>query len=82
RNALIPVVTVVGFQLGALMGTSAIVEVIFGLNGVGYTLLQAIFNRDYPLVQAATLYLATIFVLINLAVDIGYAFLDPRIEQA
>ena len=82
RNALIPVVTVVGFQLGALMGTSAIVEVIFGLNGVGYTLLQAIFNRDYPLVQAATLYLATIFVLINLAVDIGYGFLDPRIEQA
>lgn len=82
RNALIPVITVVGFQLGALLGTSAIVEVIFGLNGVGYTLLQAIFNRDYPLVQAATLYLATIFVLINLAVDVLYAYLDPRIKQA
>ena len=81
RNALIPVVTVVGFQLGALMGTSAIVEVIFGLNGVGYTLLQAIFNRDYPLVQAATLYLATAFVLINLAVDVLYVYLDPRIQQ-
>jgi peptide/nickel transport system permease protein len=82
RNALIPVVTVIGFQLGALMGTSAIIEVIFGLNGVGYTLLQAIFNRDYPLVQAAVLYLAVVFVLINLAVDVMYAVLDPRIKQA
>ena len=85
RNALIPVVTVIGFQLGTLMGASAIIEVIFGLNGVGYTLLQAIFNRDYPLVQAATLYLATAFVLINLAVDMLYAYLDPgssRDEQA
>ncbi len=82
RNALIPVITVIGFQLGALMGTSAIIEVIFGLNGVGYTLLQAIFNRDYPLVQAAVLYLAVVFVLINLAVDVMYAVLDPRIKQA
>ncbi|MER3438198.1 MAG: glutathione ABC transporter permease GsiC [Chloroflexota bacterium] len=82
RNALIPVITVIGFQLGALMGTSAIIEVIFGLNGVGYTLLQAIFNRDYPLVQAAVLYLAVVFVLINLAVDVMYAVIDPRIKQA
>jgi peptide/nickel transport system permease protein len=81
RNALIPVITVIGFQLGALMGASAIIEVIFGLNGIGFTLLQAIFNRDYPLVQAATLYLATAFVLINLVVDILYAYLDPRIKQ-
>jgi peptide/nickel transport system permease protein len=81
RNALIPVITVMGFQLGALMGSSAIIEVIFGLNGVGNTLLQAIFNRDYPLVQAATLYLAIVFVLINLTVDVLYAYLDPRIKQ-
>jgi peptide/nickel transport system permease protein len=81
RNALVPVVTVIGFQLGALMGASAIVEVIFGFNGVGNTLLQAIFNRDYPLVQAATLYLAATFVLINLAVDVLYVYLDPRIKQ-
>jgi peptide/nickel transport system permease protein len=81
RNALIPVVTVIGFQLGALMGSSAIIEVIFGLNGVGNTLLQAIFNRDYPLVQAATLYLAVVFVLINLTVDVLYAYIDPRINQ-
>jgi peptide/nickel transport system permease protein len=81
RNALIPVITVIGFQLGALMGTAAIIEVIFGLNGIGNTLLQAIFNRDYPLVQAAVLYLAVVFVLINLAVDVAYVYLDPRIKQ-
>ena len=55
RNALIPVVTIVGFEIGMLMGGAAIVEIIFGLPGVGYTLLQAIFNRDYPVIQAATL---------------------------
>jgi peptide/nickel transport system permease protein len=80
RNALVPVVTVVGFQLGALMGSSAIVEVVFGFNGIGNTLLQAIFNRDYPLVQAAALYLAIAFVLINLVVDLVYGVLDPRIK--
>jgi peptide/nickel transport system permease protein len=81
RNALIPVITVIGFQVGSLMGSSAIIEVIFGLNGVGNTLLQAIFNRDYPLVQAAALYLASAFVLINLIVDLLYAYVDPRIKQ-
>ncbi|MEA2528596.1 MAG: peptide/nickel transport system permease protein [Thermomicrobiales bacterium] len=81
RNALIPVITVIGFQVGSLMGSSAIIEVIFGLNGVGNTLLQAIFNRDYPLVQAAALYLATAFVVINLVVDLLYAYVDPRIKQ-
>jgi peptide/nickel transport system permease protein len=77
---LIPVITVIGFQLGGLMGSAAVVEVVFGLNGVGNTLLQAIFNRDYPLVQAATLYLAVVFVMINLVVDVLYAWLDPRIK--
>lgn len=81
RNALIPVITVIGFQLGALLGSSAIIEVVFGLNGVGNTLLQAIFNRDYTLVQAAVLYLAVVFVLVNLAVDLIYGLLDPRIRQ-
>lgn len=82
RNALIPVITVIGFQLGSLLGSSAIIEVVFGLNGIGNTLLQAIFNRDYTLVQAAVLYLAIVFVLINLVVDMLYAALDPRIKQA
>ncbi len=81
RNALIPVITVIGFQLGALIGGSAIMEVIFGLNGLGNTLLQAISNRDYPLVQVAALFLATVFVVVNLTVDLLYAYLDPRIRQ-
>jgi peptide/nickel transport system permease protein len=82
RNALIPVVSVLGFQIGALMGGSAIVEVIFGLNGVGNALVQAIFNRDYPLVQTTTLLLAAIFVCANLIVDLLYGYLDPRLKQA
>jgi peptide/nickel transport system permease protein len=82
RNALIPVVTVAGLQLGGLMGGAAIMEVIFGLNGVGNVLVQAIFNRDYPLVQVTSLFIATIFVLINLGVDMLYAYLDPRIGHA
>lgn len=82
RNALIPVITVIGFQLGALLGSTAIIEVIFGMNGMGNTLLQAITNRDYTLVQAAVLYLAIVFVLVNLLVDVLYAVLDPRIKQS
>ena len=81
RNALIPVVTVVGFEIGILMGGAAIVEIIFGLPGVGYVLLNSIFNRDYPLVQGATLLIAVIFVLANLLVDVVYGWLDPRISQ-
>jgi len=81
RNALIPVVTVIGFEIGILMGGAAIVETIFGLPGVGYVLLQSIFNRDYPLVQGATLLLAIVFVVANLLVDIVYGWLDPRISQ-
>jgi peptide/nickel transport system permease protein len=82
RNALIPVVSVIGFQVGALMGGAAIVEVIFGLNGVGNTLIQAIFNRDYPVVQTTTLIVAAIFVFANLGVDLLYGYLDPRLKQA
>jgi peptide/nickel transport system permease protein len=82
RNALIPVVSVIGFQVGGLMGGSAIVEVIFGLNGIGNTLVQGIFNRDYPLIQASALFLATIFVVVNLCVDVLYGYLDPRVKLA
>ena len=81
RNALIPVVTVVGFEVGILIGGSAIVEIIFGLPGVGNTLLNAIFNRDYPVVQAATMLLAFTFIFFNLLVDLLYGVLDPRISQ-
>ena len=82
KNAFIPVITIIGIQLGALMGGSIIIEQIFGLPGIGWTMIQAIFNRDYPVVQAASLFLAVIFVVINLLVDLTYAFLDPRIKYS
>src|SRR5688572_25914836 len=82
KNAFIPVITIIGIQMGALMGGSIIIEQIFGLPGVGWYLLQGIFNRDYPIVQVTTLFLAMIFVFINLLVDVAYAFLDPRIRYA
>lgn len=80
RNALIPVVTVVGFEVGVLIGGAAIVEIIFGLPGVGFTLLNAISNRDYPVIQNATLLIATVFVVANTLVDLIYGWLDPRIS--
>ncbi len=80
RNALIPVVTVVGFEVGVLIGGAAVVEIIFGLPGVGYTLLNAIFQRDYPVIQNATLLIAAVFVVVNVVVDLIYGWLDPRIS--
>lgn len=81
RNALIPVITVVGTQVGGLMGGAAIVETIFGLPGIGYSLVQSIYQRDYPVIQVAAVYLAAVFVLVNLGVDLLYGVIDPRIQQ-
>jgi peptide/nickel transport system permease protein len=80
RNALIPVVTIIGLSLGTLLGGAVLTETIFGLTGVGRTLFDAILSRDYTIVQAFTLIIAVGFVIINLLVDILYAFLDPRIR--
>src|SRR5439155_8878718 len=80
RNALIPVVTVAGFEVGVLISGAAVAEIIFGLPGVGYTLLNAISNRDYPVIQTATLLIATVFVVVNMVVDLIYGLLDPRIS--
>jgi len=80
RNALIPVVTVVGLQAGALLGGAIITETIFALPGVGRLLVDAIFQRDFPIVQGVVLLLAVNFLLVNLVVDIVYACLDPRIR--
>jgi peptide/nickel transport system permease protein len=80
KNAFIPVITIIGIQLGALLGGSIVIEQIFGLPGVGWTMVQAIFNRDYPVVQVTSLFLALIFVMINLAVDLTYSIIDPRIK--
>ena len=80
RNAMIPVVTVVGVQVGYLLGGIVVVEEVFTLPGVGRLVLSAIFNRDYPLVQGAVLFIALIFMLSNLLVDLLYSIIDPRIR--
>lgn len=80
RNALIPVVTVAGLQLGFLFVGSVLVEFTFGLGGLGSLITDAIQNRDYPVVQGTTLLLVTIFVLLNLVTDLLYAVIDPRIR--
>jgi ABC-type dipeptide/oligopeptide/nickel transport system permease component len=82
RNALIPLVTVIGLQFGALLGGAVITETIFAWPGVGRLTIQAIQTKDLPLVQACVLLLASIFVLANLLVDLLYAYLDPRIRMA
>jgi peptide/nickel transport system permease protein len=80
KNAAIPIVTIVGIELGTLLGGSVITETIFAWPGVGRLSVQAIANRDYPVVQAAVFLLASTFVLVNLLVDVVYTYLDPRIR--
>ncbi len=81
RNAVIPVLTVVGIQAGYLLGGSVVIEEVFSLNGVGRLALRAIGNRDYPLLQTVILMIGTAFVLINLTVDLVVAWVDPRIKR-
>jgi len=80
KNALIPAVTVLGLQLGALLGGAVITETIFSRPGVGRLAVDAIGSRDFPLVQGTVLFVATGYVLVNLLVDISYAYIDPRIR--
>jgi peptide/nickel transport system permease protein len=80
RNMLIPVVTVIGLQIGHLLGGAVITETVFAWPGVGLLLVDAITNRDYPLVQAAILFITGIFVTINFVVDLSYGALDPRVR--
>ena len=80
KNALIPLVTVAGMQFGLLIGGTVIIETVFAWPGVGRLVVQAIFNRDYPLVQSIVFILALIFVAANLLVDLLYIYLDPRIS--
>ncbi len=80
RNALLPVVTVIGLSLGSLLGGAVLTETIFNFAGMGRLLFDAIQARDYTIVQSVTLVVAVVFVLTNLAVDLLYAFLDPRIR--
>ena len=80
RNSLLPLVTVIGLSFGGLLGGAVLTETIFGLSGVGRTLYEAITARDYGIVQVFTLVIAFVFVVINLIVDISYAYLDPRVR--
>ena len=80
RNAAVPIVTIAGIELGALLGGSVVTETIFAWPGVGRLSVQAIYNRDYPVVQSAVFLLSTTFVVVNLLVDVAYTYLDPRIR--
>jgi peptide/nickel transport system permease protein len=80
RNALLPLITIIGLSFGSLLGGAVLTETIFGLSGVGRTLFEAITARDYGIVQAFTVVIAVFFVVINLLVDLSYSYLDPRIR--
>jgi peptide/nickel transport system permease protein len=79
RNALLPIVTIVGLSLGGLLSGAVLTETVFGLPGVGRTLFESITARDYTVVQGFVLIIAVIFLTVNLVVDMMYAFLDPSI---
>jgi peptide/nickel transport system permease protein len=80
RNAMIPILTIIGMQIGYLLGGTVIIEQIFSLPGLGQMVLTAINQRDFPVVQGAILFIAFMFVMINLLVDLLYTYLDPRIS--
>jgi peptide/nickel transport system permease protein len=79
-NAMIPIVTVVGLELGGLLSGAVIIETIFSLPGNGQLLVTSIFNRDFPVVQGLVVVIATVFILVNVVVDVVYALIDPRIR--
>lgn len=80
RNALIPIITNIGGQLGASLGGAVTIETVFSVSGIGKYMLDALAARDYPVVQGGVLFLALVFSVVNLLVDIAYAFIDPRIK--
>ena len=82
RNALIPIVTVIGINIGILLGGSAVIETVFVLPGVGQLVVRSLYNRDLPVIQGLILYVAVIYVLVNLLVDVLYTFLDPRLRPS
>ena len=80
RNALIPIITAVGLQFGALLGGAVLTETVFGWPGMGQLLVESIFARDYPMVQGIVLIFSALFILTNFLVDLSYVFIDPRIH--
>jgi ABC-type dipeptide/oligopeptide/nickel transport system permease component len=81
RNALIPVITIVGADFGSYLSGSVLTESVFGWPGLGRFIVQAILKRDFPVIQGAVLFMAVLFVLVNLAVDLSYSAIDPRIRS-
>ena len=80
KNSLIPVVTIIGLEFGHLLGGAVIVETIFAWPGIGRLMIQAVYTKDFPLVQSAVTITALIFVSLNFAVDFVYSYLDPRVR--
>jgi peptide/nickel transport system permease protein len=80
KNALIPVVTVLGLQFGTLLGGAVVVETVFGRPGIGQLVVRAILEKDFPIVQGVVLFTATAYVVANFLVDVSYSWLDPRIR--
>ena len=80
RNALLPVITLIGLQLGTLLGGAVITETIFSWPGVGQLTIEAIQRRDYPVVQACVLLISLSYVMVNVLTDVVYAAIDPRIR--
>ena len=80
RNALVPILTVVGLTFAALMGGAVVTETVFSLPGIGQLVVSSVLRRDYPVIQGVILMVATIYVLINLMVDLLYFLIDPRVK--
>ena len=80
KNALIPVVTMIGLNFGFLLNGSPVVEIIFGWPGIGTLIVVSILNRDFMMVQGCMIFIALLFIIVNLLVDISYRYLDPRIR--
>jgi len=80
QNALIPVITIVGLQFGALLAGAVVIEDVFTRQGLGFTLVKAIITRDYPVVQALVTLSAIVYVAINIIVDVLYTYIDPRVR--
>lgn len=82
KNAMIPIITIVGLNFGLLLGGTVVVETIFSIPGIGSLVVQSVFNRDYPVIQGVILLISVIYVMINLIVDLLYAYFDPKIDYS
>ncbi|MEM0473027.1 MAG: ABC transporter permease, partial [Sulfolobales archaeon] len=81
RNAMIPIITIMGIQVGALLGGAVITETVFAWPGIGSLLIDSLFYRDYPLAQGIILFIVFVFIVINIITDILYAYIDPRVRE-